>query len=155
MGLFRKESQTRFLRNEAGEVVDVVRGGDKPARSLGERLGDRRSRTPVSDSLLSQQKPSEKKTSFTNRFVAGAKRIDSGIVKYNRTRNPMRGNYNPFGSMFDSGQNYKERKPRSSSSKKYAIVGGKAYPIAGSKKKKSKSKRRRSSGFDMFDNWGF
>ena len=102
----------------------------------------------------------------------GAKRIDSAIVTYNRKYNPARpnykmprqsassygitGNYNPFGSMFDTGMGYKKPKKKSSSKKQYAIVGGKAYEIAGTgKRKQSKSSRRRKSGFDVMDNWGF
>jgi len=66
-------------------------------------------------------------------------------------------NYNPFGNMFDSGMDISPMSTRAA--KRYAVVGGKAYPIAG--KGKKKKKRRKSggsglafSGFDMTDNWG-
>ena len=81
------------------------------------------------------------------------------------TRYSTSNNYNPFGSMFDTGMDYSPDfsvdYPRVStggrrskgSSKRYAVVGGIAYPVAGKKKKKRSSKRS-SGGLDMFDNWG-
>ena len=69
----------------------------------------------------------------------------------------IKNNYNPFGSMFDTGINYKGPS-RSKTSKKYAVIGGKAYPVASIGKKKKKRKRSSSSGFrgfDMTDNYGF
>lgn len=66
-------------------------------------------------------------------------------MKYNTKMNS-----NPFGNMFDTGikkQSFK--KP----STKYAVVSGKAYPLASVGKKKHK-KKSKSSNVDMFDNWG-
>ena len=65
-------------------------------------------------------------------------------------------NYNPFGSMFDTGIGFKQPKIRvkKQSHVKYAVVGGKAYPLAGYGKKKSKRKKTSSNKIDMFDNWG-
>lgn len=98
----------------------------------------------------------------------GVKRIDNAVVNYNRTRNPVgrqprqrmsnystHNNYNPFGSMFDTGMNYNRPRKKSSGKTKYTVVGGKAYPIAGSKKKKKqKSKRRQSNDWDVFGAFG-
>jgi len=109
--------------------------------------------------------PRGKKT--VKSIKSGVSRLDKAVVNYNRHHNPVgsrkprystRNNYNPFGDMFDTGLDYKPYKPKAkkSSSTKYYVSGGKAYPIAGSKKKKS---RKRSSdsylGYDMTDNWGF
>ena len=192
MGWFSKEEKVHVVRDpDTGDVVRLERSGDvekKPRYESVDVDGETYTRggTPISDKLQEQyyrKHPKEKKSGMREKFVSAAKRIDRGIVKYNRSRNPMRGNYNPFGSMFDSGMgrrsassystrnNYNpfgsmfdsgmtsRRKPksRSGSSTKYVIRGGKAYPIAGSKKKK-KSSKRKSSGFgglNMTDNWGF
>ena len=57
------------------------------------------------------------------------------------------GNYNPFGSMFDTGMKKPSKKKSSSGKSKYIIRGGKAYLIVGTgkqKKKKSSSGRRKS-----------
>lgn len=76
------------------------------------------------------------------------------------TRYSTSNNYNPFGNMFDQGisydgPNYNQSFPRVKSSRtKYAVVGGKAYPVAGGKKKKKRSSKRSSGDMDMFDNWG-
>ena len=102
---------------------------------------------------------------FIGDIKSGVKRLDRGVVNYNRTRNPMRGrsvsqprggrnDFNPFGNMFDSGVTPMRRsKSRKSKSKaKYVVVGGKAYPKAGSgKKRKKKQSRKRNDpfGFDI------
>lgn len=64
---------------------------------------------------------------------------------------PPRGsqkNYNPFGSMFDTGMT-PMRKPKKKAKPKYHVRAGKAYPIAGTghKKKKTKRKRQDHTGF--------
>lgn len=157
MGIFRKEQNVKFIRDEYGRVVRVEKTGD--------RMGE--SRTPISDKLLAQQKPVhtgvKKKPS---RLVGFAKKVDKAVVKYNQTRNPLTSgrrpsssNANPFGSIFDMGMDTPKQKT-SKGSTKYIIKGGKAYPVAKSKKK-GKGKKKRSGGkpeifdFDPFgDNWG-
>lgn len=71
-----------------------------------------------------------------------------------------RNNANPFGSLFDTGMDRPKASHKTSKkqSKKYAVVGGKAYPIAGRKKSGKKKKGKISSGYgdwDMLDNHGF
>ena len=112
------------------------------------------------------------KTEGGKRFIAGTKnvgkKLDRAVVNYNRRSNPMvrrsgpssygsRGNANPFGSWFDSGQT-SMRKPKSKSKTKYVIVGGKAYPKAGSgktKKKKQSGKRKQRSNDPFSFDIGF
>jgi hypothetical protein len=146
MGLFRKEQHIK--------VVSEKENGDYKRRLIktGDRMGE--SRTPISDALLKQQPKQKKKPS---RIVNIAKAIDKKVVDWNRSqgrgRSPLNNNYNPFGSLFDSGI---DDVPKQKT--KYIIRGGKAYPVAGSKKKK-KGKKKQSSGFglpkfDLTDNWG-
>jgi len=148
------------------------------------------SSTPISDKLISQAKNEKKmkrleyKKQYREAYEEAKHQATLKRMKKEGTRvgsmstsdrlnNLMgsntkyraRNNYNPFGSMFDSGLGKPRSIPRKKSSgggKKYAIVGGKAYPIANtkSKGKKKKSKKKYSSGvsmpgFDMMDNWGF
>ena len=112
---------------------------------------------------------------FIKKTKAGIGRIDKAVVNFNRTRNPMgrqparrqprqrmsnystHNNYNPFGSMFDTGMDYNPpRKKSSGGKKKYHVSGGVAYPIAGSKKKKKGKKKssRRSNDWDVFGAFG-
>ena len=101
---------------------------------------------------------------------SGVKRVDQAVVNYNRNRNPAgrsapsrpairystRDNYNPFGSMFDTGMNYNHPRKKSSSKTKYTVIKGKAYPIVGSKKKSKKksSSNRRRNDWDVFNAFG-
>lgn len=164
IGLFRKEEKTHFERDESGRVVKVEREGG--------------GRTPISDRLLSQVK-TEKKVrkeeyrkayqeakhkATLERMKREGKRAGSMSMsdKFNRVANRIetqpystKNNYNPFGSLFDSGIKYR---PKKASSVKYKVIGGKAYPVAGSSKKKKKRSSRSGSsfgGFNMTDNWGF
>ena len=97
---------------------------------------------------------------------SGVKRVDRAVVNHNRrqpsrpaTRYSTQSNYNPFGSMFDTGMNYNPPRKKSSGSKtKYKVIGGKAYPIAGTgkkhKKKSGKGKRRSNNNWDTFGAFG-
>ena len=167
-GLFVKKESTHFERDEAGRVKSVSRSGDV-----------KRSRTPVSDALMKQAPRKQGRVSKWYGTYSKQRKHEREIYRkeYSRAREqglrrqarsagrsstrPYRieGNYNPFGSMFDTGMNYGPARSSSkkSSSGKYYVSGGKAYPIAGSKSKKRKSSKRRSSsgGFDIMDNWGF
>jgi hypothetical protein len=62
-------------------------------------------------------------------------------------------------ALFGTGTNYgSSHKKNSGGGKHYAVVGGKAYPVASRSKKKHKKHSRSNSGFggfDMMDNWGF
>lgn len=164
MGIFSKEEKIHFERDEEGNVIRMTRNGHevqpepmmKPSKQLEKEY---------------YIKHPEERHPTLRKIGHGAKRVDAAIVKYNRTRNPLmqpqrkftprkktpaHQNFNPFGSTFDTGMPNMPRKK--SGGKKYHIVGGKAYPIAGTGKKKKK--KRRSSGlggfnFDSMDNYRF
>ena len=96
-------------------------------------------------------------------------RLDKKIVEYNRTSNIMnpqrtrrpvsrrpystRNNYNPFGDLFDTGMTPMRRpKTKKKTSKtQYAIVGGKAYPIAGTGRKKKKNTKKKKKTVRQFN----
>ncbi len=166
MSWFKKKvEKTHFVRDEAGNVIKVERSGD--------------SRTPVSDKLLSQVKQEKKlkklewkqqqKVAYDKAFKkarierikkqgrsAGSITFSDRLNNFSQPSNyQIHNNYNPFGNMFDTGMKYKSKPSKSNSSKKYTIIGGKAYPIAGTKSKKKKKKSSSSKGYDMFDNWGY
>ena len=166
MGLFRKEEKVHFVRDDAGKVVEVQRSGD---------VG-----TPVSDRLLAKQdrksqrlerRREYRKAYDEARHEAKLKRMKqagshAGSTSMSDRFNNVAGsiqtrpysthrNSNPFGSMFDTGMKHPKTRKKSSS-KKYTIVGGKAYPIAGTGKKKKKGKRKTSSRRnDPFDFSGY
>lgn len=87
---------------------------------------------------------------------APTKQRRSRPVKYYSSYSPQR-NYNPLGSMFDTGMNYGRPHKKTMGGKRFAVIGGKAYPIAGKKKgkRKKKSPGFGIGGFDIADNWGF
>ena len=166
MSWFKKEEKVHFVRDDEGRVVEVQRSGNT-------------SRTPVSDALMRQARNEKKeqrrkereeyrqayKESYRKAKLerlrkqgasAGRTTLSDRINKFTgppiRSSYKVRNNYNPFGSMFDTGMDYTPRYKKPST--KYKIVGGKAYPL-GSTTKKKKKKTRSSGGYDMFDNWGF
>jgi len=168
MGLFTKKENIHFERNEAGEVVNVERTGDT----------GRRSRTPISDELMKQSPKAQRKLqrieqrklekqayrkAYNEARIKSAKqrgkqqgsmtigqRFDRAASQIRIQPYTTRNNYNPWGSMFDRGMS----KPKATKPK-YHVVGGKAYPIAGSKKKSKKNTNTGIGSFDMMDNWGF
>ncbi|GAG86646.1 unnamed protein product [marine sediment metagenome] len=166
MGLFKKKETTHFERDAEGQVIQVTRNGqDVDADELKMK----------STRQLEQEyykKHPEKKHPTMRKIGAGVSKLDKKVVNYNRRSNimnpqrtgrsgpsftfssPGRGNANPFGSMFDTGQPRPKKKKQGKT--KYAVVSGKAYPIAetGHKKTKKKSNkhRKKSIGFDPFDN---
>ena len=116
----------------------------------------------------------EKRHPTLKKIGAGVSKLDKRIVDYNRRSNimnpqrtrkrvarpvtgfgfnpPGRSNANPFGSMFDTG--LPRKKPSKRRKTQYKVIGGKAYPIAGTgakKKKKSKSKQRKHELTDPFN----
>lgn len=164
LDIFRKkEEKVHFVRNEAGEVTDVER-----------EYSGRSSKTPVSNRLLADVKKKKKlegtqfrqeqKEVYDKAFrkarlermsqkgrVAGKTTLADRFSNYN-----ISNNYNPFGSMFDTGMKTPNKKKKKKSSSKYVIVGRKAYPVNSKTKKKKGSKKKTSSGgYDMFDNWGY
>lgn len=160
MGLldrFRKEEHVHFERDSSGEVVDVQRSGDVDKTNTVSSNGETYTRgsTPVSDALLKQQKPKQSGGGMVQKFGYAVKRIDKGIVNYNRTRNPMRGNHNPWGSMFDTGMN--RRSARNYSTRNNYNPWGSMFDKGMKRPKKGKKSGSRTSfgGYDMYDNWGF
>ena len=83
---------------------------------------------------------------------SGVKRLDRAIVNYNRRHNPMRGqgNFNPWGTTFDKGNEPMKKPSQPKGGKKYIIRGGKAYPVAGTGKRKKKKKPKGRKGGDAF-----
>jgi len=177
MGLFTKEEKTEFIRDEEGRVIGTRRYEKQKGEWI-ETHAPSESSEPKwkSTKQLHEEyyaKHPEKRHPTLRKVGHGFKRLDTTIVKYNRTRNilmqpqrkftphkssPTHNNYNPFGSMFDMGMQ-PMKKPKKKSKPKYTVISGKAYPIAGTDKKKGK-KKRRSTGFGGFDpmnidNYGF
>jgi len=162
MSFWKKESKTVFVRNEAGKVIAVQHLGDEPKES----------RTPVSKALMKQhyeKHPEERPSAKAKKRIDGVvKAFDEYSLRYAKSHqgsrlSPSRGkpmpplgsysfanNPDPFGSTFDRGP---RRIKTKKSSKKYTVIGGKAYLIAGTgkKKKKTKSKRRKYNPNDPFD----
>jgi len=176
LGIFTKEER---MNKETGKFETTKKG-------LVDRVRGVRGETPVSDKLLAQERAKNKyekkmarmelKKQYREEFnkakkeatLARAKRegkrvgsmsamdrLDNFSKGFASPPNySTRNNYNPFGSMFDTGLT--KPKTKSNSKTKYKVIGGKAYPIAGTGKKKTKKKQ--SSGFggwDMMDNYGF
>jgi len=160
MGLFRKKEHVHFERDEAGNVIKTTRNGVEVSPEPMMKTSKQLEREYY-------EKHPEKKHPGLQKVGHGLKRLDTAIVKYNRTRNPLmkspghtipsRSNRNPIGSMFDFGMTPpKQPKKQKSGGKKYILRDGKAYPIAGTGKKKKKSKKK-STGFGMsgnMDYWG-
>ena len=160
MGLFTRKTRTHFERDEAGNVISVTRNGQDVTDQRGWKSSEQLEREYY------QAHPEEKHKTL-RRMGSIIKTVDDKIVAYNRRNTPIKPfsprrssptyrNYNPIGSMFDTGLKPMRTRQTAKSRAKYTVIGGKAYPIAGSKKKsKRKSARRKtSSGFDM-DSWGF
>lgn len=166
MGLFKKKESVHFARDEEGRVVEVQRSGDIPRER-------KESRTPAADSLIGRgtqfhkQQRAERSARREQRVQKFNQVLDSltappprrkpAARKVYRPASGIAGNYNPFGSMFDTGmKNYSPSKKRKKTS--YVIKDGIAYPKAGSvvkKKKKSVGKPRSGKQWDIFDNHGY
>lgn len=159
MGLFRKKEKISFERDSTGRVVDVRRSGDVDRqRSVGapetKRLLAQASERKKEIRIAKREKAREARRVYQQEYekakhsarikrarlegkragsTSAADRLGglTGIGGYS-TRN----NYNPFGSMFDTGMDYK-----------------KPYKSKTSKKRKKSSSGR--GGFDLTDNWGF
>ena len=173
MGLFSKEEHKKVIRvGDKTYIVDVTEERKQAAREQPQVKELTREEQIEPKRLHPWQTERGKK--IVSGLKSGAKKLDKKIVEYNRSRNimrpgyrprrrsPMYNNYNPFGATFDMGMNRPRATHRTPSKqrKKYTVVGGKAYPIAGTgkKKKKKKTRSRKSSGsaFDFdFGNWGW
>jgi len=158
-------------RRELSQTIDR-----KQKSTLSGRLAAGRERREGERKLYRETFQKGKEKALMVRAARNAKRFEHGPLErldmgVNRMIGPPRkhsgggystsNNFNPFGSSFDSGMKPMKHPKSKSSKTKYAVVGGKAYPVVGTgKKKKKSSKKKRSSGlgmggFDMTDNWGF
>jgi hypothetical protein len=153
MGWFRKkEERVSFKRDEAGRVVDVERrdiAEEKRAKFEALREEKRAKRQARRQEYREAYDDAMHKARVKRARVRGAQ---SGSMTFTDRLNSIqsmgsystRNNYNPFGTMFDTGLGYKKpyksKKPKSST--KYIIKSGKAYPVAGSKKKSKKKAPR-------------
>lgn len=141
MGLFTKETKTKFRRNEAGDVVAVERSSNK---TLWNRF---RGKTPAADALEKEYyKKHPEKTKTYKAKTAGKKLVtafdqmaDNYVKNVKNAKKPTKN---------------KNNQPKASHPK-YIIRGGKAYPIAGSKKKKTNTTRRTNpySSYDFTNNF--
>ena len=163
MGLFTRKTSTHFERDEAGNVINVTRNGEDVTDQRGWKSSEQLEREYYKAHPEERHKTLRKMGSMN-------KTVDNKIVAHNRRQTPIKpftprpsspihNNYNPFGSMFDTGMK-PMKMPKSQSRTKYTVIGGKAYPIAGTGKKKSGKKKRNTGfggmgGFDSFDNYGF
>jgi len=186
MGLFTKKERVHFERDEAGKVVRVIRNGveEEPGQRSTEQLEREYYREHPTRGMVRKQRRLEEKEAYQRAYqearvkrmtkegrrmggMTWGDRLDrfsQGFSVPSGRRYKTSGNYNPFGSLFDTGMTgmRRSRKPRGGGSKtKYVVKGGKAYPVAGTgKKKKKKSKGRGvgggrgAFGFD-YGSWGW
>ena len=183
MGLldrFRRTENVHFERDASGKVTNVSReyegrGSRTPVSDAllsQERDKKRQERQDRREAYRQAYQESFKKARIKREAERGRQagsitwsdRLDNFARAPSTQRRPainyrVRNNYNPFGNMFDSGMNYKPKTTakKTSSKVKYKVIGGKAYPLAGTGKKKKKKTNRRTSmgGFDIVDNWRF
>lgn len=168
MELFRKKETTHFERDEEGKVIQVTRNGQEvDTQELKMKTSEQLEREYYS-------KHPEKRHPTLKKIGAGVSKLDKRIVDYNRRSNianpqrtgrsrptfnpPSNRNANPFGSMFDTGMQ-RPRKKKKKPKTQYKVIGGKAYPIAGTgkhkTKKKATKKRKQSFGYDPFAGLGW
>jgi len=169
MGLFTKKEKVHYERDADGNIVNVERSGNI----------ERRSRTPVSDALLAQQKqqrPSrweqykQQKTNEKQMYKEYYEKAKASAIKKRAARD-ARQRYSTstlerFGNLASSSQSKGYRKPSRSNANPFGSLfdTGFSSPPTISKKKKSSKKKKGSSrkkkssdtmmGFDMTDNWG-
>ena len=185
MGLFEKRESMHFVRDEAGKVVDVERsngngnGGNGNWKSSKQLESEYRKTHPSRWDKYKERRVEERRVydkAFSKAKEKAITRRAGRVASERFSATPMErvdrllsgftfsppggGNANPFGSRFDSGLGKpKVKHPKGKGKTQFAVVGGKAYPIAksvGKKKKKGKSSSSsRGGGFDMMDNWGF
>ena len=180
MGLldrFRKEEHVHFERDQAGKVTDVEReysgqGSRTPVsdrllrQQRDERQQERKERRAeyrqaYQDSFRKARLQREAARGSRAGSMSWGDRLDkiAGPPQHRQKSSSYspRNNYNPFGSMFDTGLGYSKPSTRrkKSSKTKYKVIGGKAYPIAGTGKKKKKTTKRKSTkSYDPFNAWG-
>lgn len=173
MGLFTKKTHTRIERDEEGKAV--LTKEEVPRRRIFERKPVETKELTYEEQFPKEIQPEYVRQRRVKKLVSTGKKVDAWVGRniqpiggyqskpvqrksYSpRRSSPIYNNYNPFGSTFDTGVKPMSR-PKTQSRTKYKVIGGKAYPIAGSKKKtKRKTSKRKTSmgGFDMMDSYGF
>lgn len=187
MGWFTKETKTEFKRDETGRVVDVKQKETQPKLRRKVHHEDLNGETytrgaaPVYDKLKKQyyekhpeQRPSAKLKragtklasiagQMADNYQTNVKHARRASVKAKRGGRPTRystqNNYNPFGTMFDTGlEPYPQAKKRAKTSGRkteYVIKAGKAYPIAKPSQKKKTTKKKSFGTVDILDTHGF
>ena len=149
MGLFRKESKTHFERDKEGRVVKITQ--ETPRR----RIFERKPLLPKEDKPLTREEqfPKEIQPEYVRQrrvkqLVSTGKKVDAWIGRniqpiggypsksVKRKSYSIKDNYNPFGSIFDTGM-----KPM-------------GMPKT-TRKKKTTARKKTPFGFDLTDNWGF
>lgn len=151
---FVKKEHTSFVKDAEGTVHAMQLPQDRPKYKPTKQLEQEYQSRQI------KMKPVQPNIGFFNPL----NRVDTVPIPYKKHAPrspsfkpyyPTRGNRNPFHSMFDMGlpntPNLKKTRTQ------YAVVVGKAYPIAKTgKKKKTKSRRKDPLfGFDMLgNNWG-
>ena len=179
MGLldrFRKKESVHFERDASGRVVDTERtyegrGSRTPVSDAllrQQRDEKRRERQARREEYRQAYQDAFKKARLKREAErgrsAGGTTWSDRLDNFTRTPPPsrrpatsyrIRNNYNPFADVFDTGMNYNRPRKKSSSKTKYKVIGGKAYPIAGTGKKKSKKKSSsRRNDWDVFNAFG-
>ena len=174
MGLFKKKESIKFRDKDTGEPLKEPIYEEEKRGEMVRVQRDPEEVKMKSGRELEQEyykKHPEKFHPTIKKVGRGLSALDKKVVDYNKRSNimnprrtnrrpsmgfgfnpPGRNNANPFGSMFDSG--LPRSQPRKKKSKtQYKVIGGKAYPIAGTGKSKTKKKgtQRRNSLYDPFD----
>lgn len=143
MSIFRKKTRTHFERDKAGRITSVTRTGD---------VG-----TPIYDSLKGQVKTTLKESKkkrkdrrqiYSEEYEKAAhKELKAKAKRKAKAKYTGGGIASGFASGFglqpvpSSYPRTRKKKAR----KKYAVVGGKAYPLAQKKRKTTKSKPKKQS----------
>jgi len=184
MGLFTKKERVHFERDEEGNVIRMTRNGKEVQPVQPEPKPEPQPKYKSTEQLHKEfyakhpeempwrERRKKEKAIFREEFnkariarirqqgkQAGSTTLSDRLnrmIGTSGTGYKTKNNYNPIGSMFDSGMPGISRKK--GSKKKYTVISGKAYPIAGTGKKKKK--KRKSTGFGGFDpmnmdNYGF
>jgi hypothetical protein len=165
MGWFKKEENVHFVRDENGKVINVERTGD--VESAGDKFINEVKAQKRQERMERREVGRERRREYKEAFAEARHKAtlermkrEGGKVgsmnmsqRFNNVANRIQAqpysrpysthnNYNPFGSMYDKGMNYKRG----------------SNPVIKNMNKKKKHKRQSISNpftFDMFDNYGF
>jgi len=136
MGRLKKEEHIKFKRDKHGGVIEVIRSGD-----VGKEKG-------LADPVWKKVKKIEKEQKQKKKAVRQKKwkKIKKKAQNVSRRmENVNRKISSDFGVDYAEKKKpsaRKKSKRKSQSKSQYAIVGGKAYPVAGYKKKRKKKGKK-------------